>query len=1198
MSVKFSNNGKTTTTQTVDDDAAVVSVHDVSVFPTISGDEYFYVTLDDSSGDLEICKVTSVNTVTKVLSVTRAQEGTTAQDWGIGTKVENRLTAGGLNDVTSDYLSSSGGTISGNLDVTGNLDANSISTNGFLLAGDNSGGVGLSHNDGYGNANVTFNHQSGTPHQDGNAARIEVNTDATNGDDVYMSFEGKSDVTAGTATGLNTMLQLGVGSVKVPFKIEHIGDADTFIAMEADKVYLKAGDVTKYNSNNWDNATTLNTELQVKGGLVTNEISPFQPPGTTYGPQQLVLNAGESQGKVVDSDGNSTQTGEFVYANAEGGLRVSTPDSDHANWASGYTVKATNITGESITIDGNEVWHQGNDGADSGLDADKLDGKHASHFPLRANGTVTGDFDNYTTSGNYYVSNWNPTGGTPITNGPTYTFGDSNETQNAYGFGMLRVSNFNSNNNFIVQEYIAHQNDGIWMRVYWSTHGWSPWRQQYTNLSDGNTDGLNADTLDGGEGADYFRKSVNFNTNSILTLEGDNPQALVIRRNSDANAGIVLANENDDGSIKERTYIGVGTADGELKIGDEADVLGQGNTVWHTGTLTTTNKSNYDTAYGWGDHSTEGYLTTTDISGKANLSGNNTFTGSITAKTFISTPQVPDGNVEGGEIKLEGAGTSEDVYIDNYSGDIRFFDSTQPQVRARLNTDGDLELTGELTATGYNNSNWDTAYGWGNHASAGYLTSVPNHSAAKLTSGTLHNDRLSTDMILEAAAPRYRLKETGVTNTPDWWMCADGGNLSFRLNNSGPYPIQFTTNADNNAVSSVNVGYDLDVNGDISADNFNNSNWDTAHGWGNHASAGYLTAVPSKQSPATSLELGNVDLDDYAQPADAGFYHQTANADADTEDNWPNGRAGSLLVQRAANSGNFGATQLFIDYNNSDVYVRSMYGDAAADRGWKRLYDTSDFTNNASNWDTAYGWGNHASAGYLTSLGSAIVDGDFTSNGLMKRSGNGSYTSVTDNSSNWDAAHGWGNHASAGYATTFNSLSSKENGTGTYATTGRFVAGTSGSGQVALTTNDGGGNANVTFNDAGNAPDNAGYNRGRITVNVDSTTSASMTLEVGSGGNGPNNGFVIKESGVETPGTVTASGGNSGNWNTAYGWGNHASAGYLTSHQNISGKANLSGATFTGDIKEAVYQITLFQTPTKLRYVGTVCTVIEATLYT
>ena len=64
---------------------------------------------------------------------------------------------------------------------------------------------------------------------------------------------------------------------------------------------------------------------------------------------------------------------------------------------------------------------------------------------------------------------------------------------------------------------------------------------------------------------------------------------------------------------------------------------------------------------------------------------------------------------------------------------------------------------------------------------------------------------------------------------------------------------------------------------------------------------------------------------------------------------------------------------------------------------------------------------------------SAIVDGDFTSNGLMKRTGAGTYTSITDNSSNWDTAFSYGNHASAGYLTptdsatltnkTFNSFS-------------------------------------------------------------------------------------------------------------------------------------------------------------------------------
>ena len=74
----------------------------------------------------------------------------------------------------------------------------------------------------------------------------------------------------------------------------------------------------------------------------------------------------------------------------------------------------------------------------------------------------------------------------------------------------------------------------------------------------------------------------------------------------------------------------------------------------------------------------------------------------------------------------------------------------------------------------------------------------------------------------------------------------------------------------------------------------------------------------------------------------------------------------------------------------------------------------------SSNWNTAYGWGDHASGGYLTSQTShadVVVDGDFTSNGLMKRTGAGAYSISTDNTSNWNTAYGWGNHASAGYAT-------------------------------------------------------------------------------------------------------------------------------------------------------------------------------------
>jgi hypothetical protein len=58
----------------------------------------------------------------------------------------------------------------------------------------------------------------------------------------------------------------------------------------------------------------------------------------------------------------------------------------------------------------------------------------------------------------------------------------------------------------------------------------------------------------------------------------------------------------------------------------------------------------------------------------------------------------------------------------------------------------------------------------------------------------------------------------------------------------------------------------------------------------------------------------------------------------------------------------------------------------------------SSIANNSANWNTAYGWGDHSTQGYLE-------DGDFGSNGLLSRTGAGSYSIVSDNSTNWNTAY-------------------------------------------------------------------------------------------------------------------------------------------------------------------------------------------------
>ena len=75
--------------------------------------------------------------------------------------------------------------------------------------------------------------------------------------------------------------------------------------------------------------------------------------------------------------------------------------------------------------------------------------------------------------------------------------------------------------------------------------------------------------------------------------------------------------------------------------------------------------------------------------------------------------------------------------------------------------------------------------------------------------------------------------------------------------------------------------------------------------------------------------------------------------------------------------------------------------------------------------DTAYSWGNHALAGYLTSY--TETDPIYTAS---------SWYATTNNSTNWNTAYSWGNHASAGYAhaganTDITSMSGITGGVGT-----------------------------------------------------------------------------------------------------------------------------------------------------------------------
>lgn len=124
MSILFTNNASGTLSSPVDgatpgpeSTTLILQTNEASLFPavTTASGNFFYATLEDVSGNIEIVKVTDRNTGTDTLTVERAQENTTSQDFAVGSKVECRPTAGTFDE----FVQRSGDVITGTIDFNG-----------------------------------------------------------------------------------------------------------------------------------------------------------------------------------------------------------------------------------------------------------------------------------------------------------------------------------------------------------------------------------------------------------------------------------------------------------------------------------------------------------------------------------------------------------------------------------------------------------------------------------------------------------------------------------------------------------------------------------------------------------------------------------------------------------------------------------------------------------------------------------------------------------------------------------------------------------------------------------------------------------------------------------------------------------------------------------------------------------------------
>lgn len=163
----------------------------------------------------------------------------------------------------------------------------------------------------------------------------------------------------------------------------------------------------------------------------------------------------------------------------------------------------------------------------------------------------------------------------------------------------------------------------------------------------------------------------------------------------------------------------------------------------------------WSTAYGWGDHSAEGYLTTVDISDDTNLSGDTeiVLTGDVLsiASSIARDTELPTA-LSDLSFDVGSVDTTEFGYLNGVTSAIQ----TQLNGKQSTLTTGNLteSITGlEFSSTrqviggaaalsltsGYviplsaSTTEWSTAFGWGDHSTEGYLTGITGQSLEDLS---------------------------------------------------------------------------------------------------------------------------------------------------------------------------------------------------------------------------------------------------------------------------------------------------------------------------------------------------------------------------------------------------------------------------------------------------------------------------------
>lgn len=239
----------------------------------------------------------------------------------------------------------------------------------------------------------------------------------------------------------------------------------------------------------------------------------YHPNADAWTTSRTITLAGDLSGSVsIDGSGDVTLTAsvnddshDLTWANIDGetansvnswgGLRHQTNDGyidfgpANTSWAHIYTDRPNFYFNKNLYVNNYLVWNAGNDGANSGLDADKLDGQQGTSY-FRNNYTSGGDLNTDSASGIYRFNSTESNRPGSITYGTLVTFNNTSDT----GFQL-------------VGDY--HNTGLYWRGGNSSTFGGSgtntSWFKIWHDGNDGSSSGLDADKVDGVHASSFLR---------------------------------------------------------------------------------------------------------------------------------------------------------------------------------------------------------------------------------------------------------------------------------------------------------------------------------------------------------------------------------------------------------------------------------------------------------------------------------------------------------------------------------------------------------------------------------------------------------------------------------------------------------------------------------------------------------------------